>query len=84
VNQEHPTRFEPNNQILAPALECGDALAFELGRDLARVTRPGQARVRDLDPVEGPADEVRLEADANRLDLWQLGHTASVATRLRV
>jgi hypothetical protein len=27
---------------------------------------------------------VRLEADANRLDLWQLGHTASVATRLRV
>jgi hypothetical protein len=84
VNQENSTRFEPDNQILAPALECGDSLAFELGRDLARIAWPGQAGVRDLDAVEGPADEVRLEADADRLDLWQLGHAASVATSLRV
>jgi hypothetical protein len=84
VNQENPTSFEPNNQILAAPLQCGDSFAFELGGDLARILGPGQARVGDRDAFERSADEVRLEPGADRLDLWQLGHGASVATRPRV
>jgi hypothetical protein len=83
VNQENPTSLEPNNQILAAPLQGGDLLTFELCGDLARILGPRQAGVGDLDPIEGSADEVRLEPGADRLDLWQLGHAASVATRRR-
>ena len=83
VNQENPTRFEPNNQILAAALQGGDSLAFELGRDLARIVGPGQAGSEISTRSKRAPDEVRLEPGADRLDLWQLGHAASVATRLR-
>jgi hypothetical protein len=82
VNQENATRFEPNNQIFAAALEGTHLLAFELGCDFARVVRPGQPSVRDLNPIEDATDHAGLEPRADRLDLWQLGHAASVATRL--
>ena len=80
VNQENPTRFEPNNQILSAALERLDRLPYELGGDLTRVVGTGQARVCDLDLLEGAADEVGLETDSDRLDLGQLGHVLSVAS----
>ncbi len=80
VNQENPTRFEPNNQILSATLERLDLLPCELGCDLPRIVGAGQSRVFDLDLLEGAADEVGLEADPDRLDLRQLGHARSVAT----
>ena len=68
VNQENPTALEPNNQILAAPLERRDRLSGQLGGGLDRVVGPGQAYVVDLDAHERPADEMRLEADPDRLD----------------
>jgi hypothetical protein len=84
VNQENPTRFEPNNQILATPLQGGDSFPFELGGHFVRIVGSGQPGIRDHDAIERPADQARLEPGPDRLDLWQLGHAASVATRLRV
>jgi hypothetical protein len=81
VNQENTTRLEPNNQILASPLDRGDRLPLELCRDLAGIVGTRESRVRDLDSLERAADEVRLESGADRLDLGQLGHDWSVASR---
>jgi hypothetical protein len=69
VNQKSPPRLEPNNQILASAFERRHSFAFELGSYRARLERPHESRITDLDAVEPPADEVRLELDTDRLDL---------------
>jgi len=84
VNQENPTAFEPNNQILAASLECLDRLPHELGCDLLRLVGPREARVCDLDVLERLSDEDGLEAGPNRLDLWELRHGLSVPVRRRV
>ena len=68
VNQENTTSLEPNNQILAAPLQRRDGLARELGGRFHGVVRPRQACVVDLDVLERPADEMRLEADPDRLD----------------
>src|SRR2546423_11887862 len=73
VNQESPTRLEPDNQILAPAFDGADPLALQLGGHGLRLERPHETRVLDLDPVEPPPDQVRLELETDRLDLRQLG-----------
>ena len=82
VNQEHTIGFEPDNQILAASLDGRDGLSLQLRRDLAWLDGPRHARIEDLDTVEPPADEDGLEASANRLDLGQLGHGASLAAAL--
>ena len=69
VNQKSPPSFESDNQILATAFECSYSLAFELGGDGHRLERAHEPRVVDLDAVEPPADEVRLELPSSRLDL---------------
>src|SRR5512134_3862949 len=83
VNQEYPTGLESNNQILAAPLDGGDGLALELGRDLLRLGRARGAWVEDVDALEAPADEHRLEVSADRLNLGQLGHGASLAVPFR-
>ena len=83
VDQENATALEPNNQVLAAPLERLDALADELGRDLGRILWPRQPRVFDLDVLEAPSVEHRLEPAPNRLDLGQLGHRPSLATAER-
>ena len=52
MNQENPTRLEPNNQILPAAIECLHALADELGGDLPGIEGPGEARIFDLSPAD--------------------------------
>ena len=79
VNQEHEPALEPDNQILATAIERCDALALQLGRDGGGVERTDEPAVMDLDPVEAAPDEHRLEPAAYRLDLGQLGHSVSLA-----
>jgi hypothetical protein len=74
VNQQSPSRFEPDNQILAPTLERGDSLAFQFGRDGGGLERPHEPRIANVHAVEAPADEVRLQLKADRFDLWELGH----------
>jgi hypothetical protein len=69
VNQENPTAFEPKNQILSATVDRRDALTLELGRDLERVERADEPGVCDLDTLEGPTDEMRLELPADSLDL---------------
>ncbi len=68
VNQENSIALEPNNQILASPLERSNGLSGQLGRGLYGVVGPGQARIGDLDVLERAADELRLEADSDRLD----------------
>jgi hypothetical protein len=52
VDQESPTRLEPNNQILAATIEHGDALSLEAPRHVYGIVGPRQPRVRDLDVLE--------------------------------
>jgi hypothetical protein len=69
VNQENATAFEPNNYILATAIESHHAFAFELRRGLGGVKRPGQTRIGDLDAFEPAAQQERFEAPSDGLDL---------------
>src|SRR6266536_1154761 len=78
VNQENATAFEPNNQILAAAIERGDPLSLELGGHSGGVEGPGEAWVRDLDALQAPSDEFGLELCPDSLDLRQLGHGSSL------
>ena len=78
VNQKSPTRLEPNNHILATAVDGPNTLARQLGSDLQRVERAGQPRVEDLDAVEAASEQRGLEAATDGLDLGQLGHDTSV------
>jgi len=61
VNQENAIRLEPNNQILAAAIDGDDSLAFQLGGYSGGVERAGEARIVDLDALETPAHQDRLE-----------------------
>src|SRR3954468_7065296 len=83
VNQESAPGLEPNDQILSAPVDEPHAFPLELCCDGRRLERAGQPRVEDVLPFERPADERRLELDANRLDLRQLGHVASVTARVR-
>jgi hypothetical protein len=68
VNQEHPTRLESNNQILAASSNIGHTLARELCRNRTRIDRTRQPRVRDLDPLEAAASQGRCETRPHGLD----------------
>ena len=78
MDQESPTRLEPNNQILAAAIDRGDAYALQLGRDHDWVERTRQPRVGDLDTLEAAPGELRLEPATDGLDFRELGHRTSV------
>jgi hypothetical protein len=69
VDQENPPGFEPNNQILAAAVERRDALPLELRRHRERLERADEPRVVDLHPLERATDDVRFERETDRLDL---------------
>ena len=62
VDQKNPTRIEPNNQILASAINGGDSLTFQLDGHTGGVERPGESRIEDLDTLEPAPDEERLRA----------------------
>jgi hypothetical protein len=83
VDQESPTGFEPNNQILAAAIDRGDVLALQLGSDLDRVERARQPRVGNLDTLEGAPDQPRLEPATDGLDFRELGHRTRVVAAAR-
>ena len=74
VNQENATAFEPDNQILAAAIERGDPLALELGGHSGGIGGPGEAWVEDPDVLETAADELGLESCPDGLDLGKLRH----------
>ena len=84
VDQEHPTRFEPNDQILAATLDRLDALADELGGDdLGREGRTSRGSlIVALDDLR--ALEHGRDAGADGLDLGQLGHASSLAVPVLV
>jgi hypothetical protein len=78
VDQERTTRLEPNNQILATAIDLRHVLALELSRDLDPVVWARQAGVADLDVHEPAALQRRRKPAADGLDLGQLGHSRTV------
>src|SRR6185503_12273627 len=82
VDQENPTGFEPNNQILAAAFQRCDTLAFELCSDGDRLEGTDEPRVVDVDLLEAPADDMRLECETDRLDLRELGHQLIVSSTI--
>jgi hypothetical protein len=82
VNQESPTRLEPNNQILAATLHRSDTLTHELGRHLVRVVGAHESRVVDLDVLEPSPFEHGRDPRADGLDLGQLGHGSTLARGL--
>jgi hypothetical protein len=84
VNQESPTSLEPDNQILAAAIDGCDALTLQLGCDLDPVERARQPRIEDLDTLENAAHEHRLELATDRLDFWKLRHRTRVVGGIRV
>src|SRR5437899_102480 len=61
VNQQSPSRLEPNNQILATAIDECDPLALELPSDCDRVERARQAGIRELADERPDARPVLLE-----------------------
>ena len=69
VNQQSRPEFEPNNQIFAPALERCHSLVFQFRGDRNGLEGPHKSRIVNLDAVELPADEVRLQLTADRFDL---------------
>jgi hypothetical protein len=82
VNQENETAIEPKNQILAAPLERGDALTRQLGSHLCRIVGACQPRIEDLDRLEPAADDMGVEAKADRFDFGQLRHPLSLAPSL--
>src|SRR5436305_7341562 len=74
VDQENATALEPDDQILATALDGRDALGFQLGGHLGRLVRAYETWVIDPHPLEATPDEHRLELPADGLDLRQLRH----------
>lgn len=79
VDQEYTAASKSKNQILAASLEGLNDLAVQFRRDLVGIERTCNPGIGDLDSLEPAPDERRLQARANRLDLWQLRHGASVA-----
>jgi hypothetical protein len=79
VNQESPSRLEPNNQVLATPVDGYDSLALELSSDLAGIERTREPRIRDLDALEPPPLEGGDEPASDALDLGQLGHEDTLA-----
>jgi len=79
VHQERATRLEPNNQILAATIDQSDALTLQLSRNVDRIERARQPRIRDPNLLEDPTLEHGRKPPANGLDLGQLGHRCTVA-----
>src|SRR4051794_18134656 len=84
MNQQHTAGLETDDQVLPAPLERRDALALELGRDRHRLERADEPRIADLDALERPPDDVRLEREADRLDLGELGHQPIVSRTIDV
>ena len=63
-------------QVLAPAPGAVQAAPGQRGLEVGRAGQMAahRARVQDLDGLDGPADDVVLQATADGLDLGQLRH----------
>jgi hypothetical protein len=70
VSQESATGIEPNNYILAAAIDSHDSLPLKLGGDFEGIDGTRQARVEDLDVFEAAPEEHGFEPAADGLDLW--------------
>jgi hypothetical protein len=79
VDQENATATKPKKQILAASLDGVDGLTLKLEGDLVGIEWPRDPGIRDFHALEPPPDERRLQGRANRFDLGELRHVASVA-----
>jgi hypothetical protein len=65
------------NQILSAARDRPHPVSFESAGDHPGRAGPGEPGIEDLDPLEPPPCQDRLEPGSDRLDLRQLGHGVS-------
>ena len=72
VDDEHHSAFQPDQQVLASALERHHAFALESRRDDCRIIGPGQPLVVDPRRADPPACDAGRESPALGLDLRQL------------
>src|SRR4051794_19792224 len=79
VNQQSPSRLEPNNQILAAPVDGRDALTLERSSHPVGIERTRQPRVGDRDPLEATPLEHGHKTPPDTLDLWQLRHLDTLA-----
>ena len=79
MNQESPSRLEPNNQILAAPVDGDDPLALELSSHLCGIERTREPRIRNFDTLEPPPLEGGNQSAPDALDLGQLGHADTLA-----
>lgn len=84
VDQESTTGLETDNQILAAAIDRGDAFVLQLGRNLDGVERSRQPRVGDVDMLEAAARQLRFEPAADGLDFRKLRHRTRVVAACQV
>jgi hypothetical protein len=82
VDQESPTRFEPNNQILAATAHRRDPFALELTSHVVGIERTCQPRVEDPYTRQLPPLEHGRETQSDGLDFGKLRHAATVALRV--
>ena len=73
VDDERGPAFEIERQVFAAPAEGEDRAAGERGEP-APIERLAQRPGAHLDPLDPPADQARLEAPLQNLDLGQLGH----------
>ena len=83
VDQQNSTGIESDNQILASAIDGGDSLPFQLDGHTGGVEWASETRIEDLDALQAPAHESRLEPCADGLYLGELGHGPRVAASCR-
>src|ERR671925_1756178 len=74
-----PSRAARYSSSSSAPINARDDPAFELRGNLERLDRPRAPGIADLDQLEPPPDEHRLELSPNRLDLGELRHARSVA-----
>src|ERR1700687_355504 len=77
MNGDRPPATEVDEQILGAPPQGLDAPARH-ARQLARPHPLAQSRVAHLHPFNHVTWQQRLEAPAQHLDLWQLGHATIV------
>ncbi len=83
MNEQSPSRLEPNDQVLAPPVDGHHPFALELSSDELRIEGTSEPGVGDLDSLEPPPDEGRHETAPDGLDLGQLRHADTLAVPRR-
>jgi hypothetical protein len=74
LDEQNLSACEPDDQVLAPPIDCVDAFAGQLRCDPRRLVRPRQTRIVDPRRRDPPPLETGREPPSLGLDLGKLRH----------